>query len=92
MEEGAALAAHGQTQAALEALNDSLALLTELGHPYEVARARRELGLLYLGRAAVHLRRALETFSRLGAVPDVTATQSALAQAELPERIATTIG
>ncbi len=96
---GAALATHGQTQAALEALNDSLAMLTELGHPYEAARARHELGLLYLTRAAVgdreraaiHLRQALETFTRLGAVPDVTPTQSALVQAELPDQIATTI-
>jgi tetratricopeptide (TPR) repeat protein len=96
---GAVLAVQGQTGAALEELSRSLALLDELGHRYEAARTRYELGRVYLQRAGAgdregaitHLRQALETFTRLGAAPDVVPTQAALRQAQLPNQIGTTI-
>jgi tetratricopeptide (TPR) repeat protein/tRNA A-37 threonylcarbamoyl transferase component Bud32 len=93
MEEGVArrvvglgLAAQGHKEAALETLHRSLNVLDELGHLYEIARTRYALGRVYLdedqAQAVAHLRAALETFTHLGAAPDVALTESALARVE----------
>ncbi len=83
---GLSLAAQGQTATAMEALHHSLTLLDELGHLYEAARTRYALGQVYLdedqAQAVAPLRAAMETFTRLGAAPDVALTEAALAQVE----------
>lgn len=97
---GIALAAQGQAQAGLEELTRSLAILDEVGDPYEAARTRCELGRLHLRRggegeraqAVAFLRKAADTFARLGAKPDSALAQAALAQAEWPDQIAATEG